>query len=148
MKCGGVAIRVSLDTSLLSHALISHQRTESAVNSLDELRREGHDPICADSMFVEFTSLLRKFVNQQRLSGQVAAVVLDELLEFRIELIPVHEALVRRAFEIATQLGQSDTFDAMGYAVAEAEGGEFWTSDQRFANAAHAQGLAGVRLFD
>jgi predicted nucleic acid-binding protein len=34
----------------------------------------------------------------------------------------------------------------MGYVVAEEIDGEFWTSDQRFANAARNAGLTRVRL--
>jgi predicted nucleic acid-binding protein len=54
------------------------------------------------------------------------------------------EALIRHAWSTANDLGQSDVFDSLGYAVALARDGEFWTSDQRFANAAANRGLPNV----
>lgn len=49
-------------------------------------------------------------------------------------------------FELAVRLGQSDTFDATGYVIAQRYGAEFWVSDVRFANAAAAAGLTGIRV--
>jgi predicted nucleic acid-binding protein len=52
----------------------------------------------------------------------------------------------KASFELALRLGQSDSFDATGYAIAEAIGGELWTSDRRFVNAATSAGLTAARL--
>jgi hypothetical protein len=51
-----------------------------------------------------------------------------------------------RGFELARLLGETDTFDTTGYAVAEALGADFWVSDQRFAEAVVRAALPNVRF--
>ncbi len=72
--------------------------------------------------------------------------MLARLLAMGIVIVPTDEAVILRAWDIATDLGQSDTFDALGYAVAEAYDGEFWTCDQRFANAAAGRDYPRLRF--
>ena len=74
-----------------------------------------------------------------------AEQILEVVQAITLVRVGTSPALLDRAWEIATLLGQSDVFDSLGYAVAEAEGAEFWTSDRRFANATAGR-LAGVRL--
>jgi hypothetical protein len=56
------------------------------------------------------------------------------------------ETVAARAMQVATRLGQSDTFDSTGYAIAERLGAESWVSDRRFANAAATAQLPGIRF--
>ncbi len=55
------------------------------------------------------------------------------------------DAVLARAWSFAGQLGQSDVFDSLGYAIAEEIGAEFWTSDLRFSNAAAHARLSSIR---
>ena len=70
-------------------------------------------------LYTEFSSALRKFVARRQLTSSFAETLFEALLSFRMEIVPTDEALIRRAWEIAVDLGQSDTFDALGYATAE-----------------------------
>jgi predicted nucleic acid-binding protein len=57
--------------------------------------------------------------------------------------IPIHTyfdvALLRRAYELATQFNRPTAYDSQYLAVAERLNCEFWTADQRLFNAAHEQ---------
>lgn len=134
-----------LDTSFLAHALVSTQMTEAAADALQEIVRTGDERIVPLPMVVEFGSLLRKSVTQGRITGPEARAVYFEMLDIAESVSPPQEVL-RRGYELAEELGQSDTFDSTGYALAEAFDGEFWTSDRRFANAAANAGMTRVRL--
>ncbi len=96
-------------------------------------------------VLVEFASILRSLTVRRRLSGADSHVIFEALLGIST-LQSWHEEAPRRGFALVIRLGQSDTFDATGYAVAERLGAEFWVSDRRFANAAASAGLGGVRL--
>lgn len=107
--------------------------------------RDGDQFAMPESLFVEFLSVLRKQVTRGRLSSDEANIIRDELLAIPVVVLPTGAATLRRAWELAVDLNQSDVFDALGYAAAEAYDAEFWTSDARFANAAQGAGLPRLR---
>lgn len=134
-----------LDTSLLAHALLSTQRTEASEAVLHELI-EGAAPIVVPPhVVIEFGSLVRKAVSRGRIEPTEAVAVFQDVMNLG-RRASFSESVLERGFDIATRLGQSDTFDATGYAIAEALDGEFWTADRRFAAAAQSANLPGVRF--
>jgi predicted nucleic acid-binding protein len=139
-------MRISIDTSLLVHASVPSQFTASAAQALADIATQSDAMYGAPGIYAEFPSVLRRFVNQRTLRASRADELLNWFLDLDIEPLVPTRALQERSWAIASRLGQSDTFDAMGYAVAEAIEGEFWTSDRRFANAAAGAGLARVRF--
>jgi predicted nucleic acid-binding protein len=128
------------DCSLFSHGWLPSQLTDSAERALEELGQPPMKLFAPSVLYTEYSSTLRKFVARRQLSPSFAQTSFNALLSFRIEIVPTDETLIRRAWEIAVDLGQSDTFDALGYATAEAYDAEFWTCDRRFANAAGGRG--------
>ena len=96
-------------------------------------------------VLVEFASMLRGFVVRGGMPPREGKALLDALLDTTF-LVYSHDDSYRRGFELATVLGQSDAFDATGYAIAERLNAEFWVSDRRFANAAASRTLPGVRF--
>lgn len=114
--------------------------------ALDALVRTDEPLTSTDALFLEYLSLLRKATNRGHVTSVEADRAFQELRHLDILIIPLDDHLLARAYELAKLLGQSDVFDAAGYAVAEAYGAEFWTSDRRFANAASAANLAAVRF--
>jgi predicted nucleic acid-binding protein len=134
-----------LDTSFLTHALIPSQRTDDAANALAQLIRDGDRALVTDAHLVEFFSTLRKLVTRRSLGVADANAMRGQVSATISALIPVTEHDAHAAFVLATRLGQSDIFDTAGYVVAQRLGLEFWVSDRRFANAAAAAGLPGIR---
>ena len=93
---------------------------------------------------VEFLSLVRKLRTRGSLSEAEAERVFASLAG-GVTLVAMDEHDGLEGYALATQLGQSDTFDATGYVVARRLGAEFWVSDRRFANMATEAGLPGIR---
>ncbi len=113
---------------------------------LGSLIHTGRPLAAPDSLFLEYESLLRKAVNRRQITVREADNAFEDLRSLQVTIIPLDEPLLARAYELAKLLGQSDVFDAAGYATAEAYGAEFWTSDRRFANAANTANLGSVRF--
>jgi predicted nucleic acid-binding protein len=139
-------MNVSIDTSLLVHATVARQQTSAARAALTQIVAEGHRMFGAPGLHLEYPSLLRRLISQRRLAQDEGDALFGAFLASDIIPVPLSTPLQERAWELARRLGQSDTFDAMGYAVAEEIDGEFWTSDRRFANAASGARLARVRF--
>lgn len=135
---------VVLDTSFLAHALVPSQQTPESAEALVRLIASDDNIVIPAPLIVEFGSLVRKAANL----GRVSVVEAQEIFSYVFDLkaiMDVTPGLLSRGYEIAEKLSQSDTFDSTGYVLAEAVGGEFWTADRRFANAARAAGLSAVR---
>ena len=134
------------DCSLFSHGWLPSQLTVPAEQALNVLRQSEVRVLSPAVLVTEFSSLLRKLMARRQVERALADRLLRDLLSFRIELVPTDEQLLLRAWDIATDLGQSDTFDALGYATAEAYGAEFWTCDRRLANAAAGRDYPRLRF--
>ncbi|MEO6045629.1 MAG: type II toxin-antitoxin system VapC family toxin [Tepidiformaceae bacterium] len=142
-----MATKVGVDCSFLAHALIPSQQTPIARAALNEANLIGHELLGAAVLFSEFPSVLRKLVTRQSLSKPEAQALFEIFRQLPIESTNASRALMQRSWDLSIALDQSDTHDSMGYAVAEMHKAEFWTSDQRFTNAAANKGLRGYRLF-
>lgn len=134
-----------LDTSFWSHALIPSQRTEEATAALHDLIVDDDEILVTPPVMVEFHSLLRKLTLRGTMTSADATTALADMAAYQPRVEWQSGAAVE-GFELAVRLGQSDTFDATGYVIAQRYGAEFWVSDVRFANAAAAAGLTGIRV--
>lgn len=132
-----------LDASFLTHALLPGQQTTEATLALSEKQAGGERTLVWDGHVFEVASVLRKAVTRRRLDSANARAILQRVL-VEHAVVTANESLILAGFELASRLGQSDTFDATGYLVAAANGADFWVSDRRFANAAFAAGLPHV----
>lgn len=84
----------------------------------------------------EGASALLKHTRRGTIDATAAPRFLAGLLA-SITLSPQDGALAGRALVIAQQLGLGKAYDSLYAALAEREGCELWTGDQRFYNAAH-----------
>jgi hypothetical protein len=101
--------------------------------------------VLTPTVLVEFDSVLRALLRRRVLTDleaddvRLAVRELHARIEWRI-------GIEDRGFELARLLGETDTFDTTGYAVAEALGADFWVSDRRFAEAAAQANLPNVHF--
>ena len=130
---------------MLAHALIPSQRTTEAFEALRGAVETDDDLLVAPHILVEFTTALRKLEVRGSLTEHEVQNALADLSRLELRVLSRVDAYPR-GMELATRLRQSDTFDSTGYAIAERLGAEFWVSDRRFANAAAAASLPGIRF--
>lgn len=111
-----------------------------------ELVASGEPIIVTDVLLLEFGSLLRKLTNRNILTPAFAGREFEKLLSMGATVVGVGSPAGGAAFDLAQRLNQSDIFDCAGYVIAQSLAAEFVTSGRRFANAASAAGLPGVRF--
>ena len=91
---------------------------------------------CPDLLPSEIGSTFLRAVRRDRITEAEATVSIRNLLAVDCDLQP-SSPVVPRTFEIARQHNQR-IYDCFYVALAEREGIDFWTSDQRLYNALHA----------
>ena len=85
-------------------------------------------------LYYELVAVARKWVYRKLAMPEQAQVALDTILRYPVEL-HFDEALVRRAYALASELDQPTAYDAQYLALAERLSCDFWTADERLFNA-------------
>lgn len=93
----------------------------------------------------EAVSAIRSYVHVRQLTAQEAELAVEDLFALEIELLPMTPDLCRAALGWAERLRQRRAYDVFYLALAEMRGAEFWTADQRLANAARQAGATWTR---
>ena len=117
------------DASLILKCLTFEPGTDAAL-----AWRDAHldDEMVAPSFFfAEVASTLKKKVGRRELTDDDGQEALDALESVNIRLISGF-GLIRIAFHMAVELGQSTVYDTVYLAVAEAEQCDLWTADAEF----------------
>lgn len=86
----------------------------------------------------ELIAVTRKAAYRGRFTFDQAREARDNLLQAPVQLF-FDDALLKRAYDIATQLNRSTAYDAQYLALAERLDCEFWTADEKLFNAAVPQ---------
>lgn len=87
---------------------------------------------------LEVASALLRQVRVAHLPPPEAHASIAGLLR-SVTIVPDDATLAERAFDIAHSVGASKVYDSMYAALAEREGCELWTGDERYWNAAHGR---------
>jgi predicted nucleic acid-binding protein len=94
----------------------------------------GVELAAPDLWAYEVTAIVHKCVRQGRLAPADGVETLKRMLSLPIRLVR-SDALHARALEVAGRLQLPAAYDAHYLAVAQSEGAEFWTLDERLYNA-------------
>ncbi len=131
------------DSGIFIASVLKEDHTSKA----QALLKQWHDQktqIAVPHLFhYEIVASLRKNVYRNRLEAEIAVNVRDRLLSVPVELI-MDDSLLKRAYDLATQLNRPTAYDAQYLAVAERLNCDFWTADERLFNAVSSQ-LAWVK---
>jgi predicted nucleic acid-binding protein len=128
---------VVVDSGVLLASVLKETYTEQAQQLLTLWDTQNLRLAAPVLLHYELAATVRKRVFRQLLAEESAILLLDTLLTRPIDLIS-SEALVRRAYELATQYQQPTTYDSQYLALAESLGAEFWTLDERLYNSLKA----------
>ena len=125
---------VVVDASVAFKWLVREEHTDKALAILRVWDSQDIRPAAPYLMPFEVANALHRRITQGELSVEAAADLIGSLLSSRLEL---HQPpnLHRRALELAGQLKQGAVYDAHYLALAESQGCELWTADQRFVRA-------------
>ena len=141
---------VVVDTSIALKWAVPEDDSAQAAALLDHWIANGYDVIAPSLYVSEVTNVLfkkarRGIITMADAASHLATLILSgPALDFADDPA-VNLVLSRRALELAQALGLPATYDAHYLALAEREGCEYWTADERLWNAAHPS-LGWVRL--
>jgi predicted nucleic acid-binding protein len=122
---------VVVDTSLAVKWVLQEQDTPAARGLLISWAANGIQPIAPSWFSCEAANVLFQRLRADSISLGDAQSALATLVQ-HVEIRDYDPAVSLRAIEIASQIGQRQSHDSHYVALAEHEGCELWTADQRF----------------
>ena len=125
---------VVVDASLVFKWMVSEPYSESATAMLAEWVRLGTRVLAPSLMAFEVANALHKRILRTELEAEQAELLLIGLLVSGPEL-DRDNAVHVRAMQIARAFRRPTTYDSHYVALAEREGCELWTADERLYNA-------------
>jgi predicted nucleic acid-binding protein len=125
---------VVADSGIFLSAILVEEHTTKARSLMRLWRRQNIQIAAPTLLHYELVGVMRKLVHRKKLTAEQASKRRDLLLARQVELF-FDMALVKRAYEFATQFNQPTAYDSQYLAVAERLNCEFWTADKRLYNA-------------
>lgn len=129
---------VVVDASLLIKLALPEPYTAEAVALIKDWISQNMTLIAPRLLAYEIVNVLYKRISRQQLTLSDAKQVLATLLSKGV-MLNDEPALHGQALNLAQQLGRPATYDTHYLALAQREGCEFWTADERLWNAVKAQ---------
>jgi predicted nucleic acid-binding protein len=127
---------IVVDANLMASIIIPLPFSEAARAKMAAWKSAGEGLLAPLLWEYELTSALRRAVFRGLMDAVQAAWALNQTLLLNVESIPPTASLHQGSLAWAERLGQSWAYDAQYLALAEQTRLDFWTADQRLANAA------------
>lgn len=128
---------VVVDASLATKWVLPEPYRVEARNLLLDWERDGTARLVPSLFLSEVNSPLLRLRRQALITPADARRAFGDLLA-AITVRPDEPTLASRAFAIADGLGMRAAYDSLYIALAEREGCELWTADERLYNAVRA----------
>ena len=134
---------VVIDSGVFLAGVLEEPLADKANALLKQLLAENIQ-IAAPVLFqYEIVAVTRKAVFQKRLTIEESIKARDFILAYGM-MFHHDDSLLKRAYDLATELNRPTAYDTQYLAVAERLNCDFWTADERLFNAASSQ-LAWVK---
>lgn len=123
-----------LDAGILLATVQTEHDTDRAITLIKQLSHQQVHLIAPVRLLYELIAVVRKWVYRGLTTPNKATSALNTLLHYPVTTV-VDDALLHRAYALATQHNRPTAYDAQYLAVAERYQADFWTSDERLFNA-------------
>lgn len=129
---------VVLDSGIYIASVFLEPYTTQAKHLMKNLQSNRVIFVAPHLLMYELVSTIRKGVYQGRVSLNDAVRIRDRLLNQPIDLY-LDQPLLKRAYDLATELNRVRAYDTQFLALAERFNCDFWTTDEKFYNIAYSQ---------
>jgi predicted nucleic acid-binding protein len=141
-------MKVVPDSNLIVALVLTLPYTSASRRKMQQWQEQNVELVVPALWSYEVVWTIRKAIVLRGLSTEKALAALQYILSLRIQEVPPTPALHQLALEWAVRLNQIVAYDAAYLALAESVGAEFWTADQRLADAAINSGASWVHYIE
>jgi predicted nucleic acid-binding protein len=139
---------IVIDANIAVRAILPIEGKSSILERLTSWHR-SHSKIFAPELLIEETvSVIRRGIFDRWITEEEGQVAVEDLYRLGVGIVPSDAAMSQAALAWAGKLGQSKAYDGFYLAVAERQGAELWTADEKLVNRAKQLNLPWIRWID
>ena len=125
---------VCIDANLVVRILIPGPFTDHALTLLTHCQEQHIQLIAPSLLSYEVTSVLRRMIYLNTLSAKDGEAAFQEFLRLNVRLSS-RSAIFPLAWNLARRFNRPRTYDTAYLALAQLQGCDFWTADEKLYNA-------------
>ena len=139
---------IVIDANVAIRAILSIEGKSEALDRLVSWHRSHSKIFAPELLIAETVSVIRRGIFNQWITDEEGKVAVEDLYRLGVEIIPSDAGICQAALAWAGKLGQSKAYDGFHLAVAERQGAELWTADEKLVNRAKQLNLSWIRWDD
>jgi len=135
---------IIVDANIAANAVLPLESASRYLSFFERWRSEEVALFAPAFWIAEVTSVIRQYAYRKMISQSQARRAVKDFYLLDVEILPLDEELCIQALDWAEKIQHSKIYDSLYLALSERLGAEFWTSDKKLTNAAHAAGAQWV----
>jgi predicted nucleic acid-binding protein len=148
MSSSTVPPNIVIDANIAVRAILPIEGKSNVLERLVSWHRSRSKIFAPELLIAETVSVSRRGIFDRWITEEEGQVAIDDLYRLGVEIIPSDVGICQAALAWASRLGQSKAYDGFYLAVAERQGAEFWTADEKLANRGKQLNLPWIRWID
>jgi len=136
---------IVIDANVAIRAILPIEGKSEALDRLVSWHRSHSKIFAPELLIAETVSVIRRGIFDRWITEEEGQVAVEDLYRLGVEIVPSDAGICQAALAWAGRLGQSKAYDGFYLAVAERQGAELWSADEKLANRAKQLNLSWIR---
>jgi len=139
---------IVIDANIAVRAILPIEGKSNVLERLITWHRSYSKIFAPELLIAETVSVIRQGIFDRWITEEEGQVAVEDLYRLGVEIVPSDAGICQAALAWAGRLGQSKAYDGFYLAVAERQGAELWTADEKLVNRAKQLNLPWIRWID
>ena len=148
MSSSTVPPNIVIDANIAVRAILPIEGKSNVLERLITWHRSYSKIFAPELLIAETVSVIRQGIFDRWITEEEGQVAVEDLYRLGVEIVPSDAGICQAALAWAGRLGQSKAYDGFYLAVAERQGAELWTADEKLVNRAKQLNLPWIRWID
>jgi len=139
---------IVIDANIAVRAILPIEGKSNVLERLITWHRSYSKIFAPELLIAETVSVIRQGIFDRWITEEEGQVAIEDLYRLGVEIVLSDAGICQAALAWAGRLGQSKAYDGFYLAVAERQGAELWTADEKLVNRAKQLNLPWIRWID
>jgi len=139
---------IVIDANIAVRAILPIEGKSNVLERLVSSHRSHSKIFAPELLIAETVSVIRQGIFDRWITEEEGQVATEDLYRLGVEIVLSDAGICQAALAWAGRLGQSKAYDGFYLAVAERQGAELWTADEKLVNRAKQLNLPWIRWID
>ena len=148
MSSSTVPPNIVIDANIAVRAILPVESKSDVLERMASWHQSRNKIFAPELLIAETVSVIRRGIFDRWITEEEGQVAVEDLYRLGVEIVPSDTGICQTALAWTNRLGQSKVYDGLYLAVAERQGAELWTADEKLVNRAKQLNLSWIRWDD